>query len=173
MSKLKEYKDQLSPWRKKLHDIIYEADTPAGKLFDIVLLFAIILSVLCVMLESVPEYAAVFTKGFIYIEWGFTILFTIEYVARIITVKKPFKYIFSFYGVVDLLSIVPTYLGLFLTAHTTSLMVIRSLRLLRVFRILKLGVYLKEARTLSIALLARDYDDDHHTGNSNVSRRDS
>jgi len=152
MSKLTDDKELLKPWQQRLHDIIYEAETPAGKMFDILLLVAIVLSVLCVMIESVPEYGQAYEREFVIVEWGFTILFTIEYVARIITIKKPFYYIFSFYGLVDLLSIIPTYLGLFLVANTSSLMVVRSLRLLRVFRILKLGVYLKEARILITAL---------------------
>lgn len=142
----------MRPWQQRLHDIIYEAETPAGKLFDIILLVAIVLSVLCVMIESVPRYGEAYEEQLIVIEWIFTILFSVEYVARIISIKKPFYYIFSFYGVVDLLSIIPTYLGLFLVANTRSLMVVRSLRLLRVFRILKLGMYLKEARVLTSAL---------------------
>ncbi len=145
---------KLRPWQRKLHEIIFEADTFTGKLFDIILLIAIVLSVLVVMLESVQELNDKYSFWFTVIEWGLTILFSIEYIVRIISIKKPFSYIFSFYGVVDLLSIIPTYLGLFVTANASSLTVIRSLRLLRVFRILKLGKYLKEARTLSKALIA-------------------
>ncbi len=144
----------LKPWQKKLHEVIFEADTFAGRLFDIILLFAIVLSVILVMLESIPELGERYGSFFTYTEWGLTILFSIEYVVRIISVKKPFSYIFSFYGVIDLLSIVPTYLGLFTVTDASSLTVIRSLRLLRVFRILKLGKYLKEAKTLSKALSA-------------------
>lgn len=145
----------LKPWQKRLHEIIFEADTFEGKLFDIILLVAIVVSVLVVMLESVPAYGKAYGTWFNYIEWVLTILFSIEYIIRIISIRKPLSYIFSFYGLVDLLSILPTYLGLFLIgANTSSLTVIRSLRLLRVFRILKLGKYLKEAKTLTKALKA-------------------
>ena len=145
----------LKPWQKKLHEVIFEADTFSGKLFYIILLVAILLSVVVVMLESVDEYNTKYGEIFAVIEWGLTILFSIEYIVRIISIKKPFSYIFSFYGIIDLLSIIPTYLGLLpLSADASSLTVIRSLRLLRVFRILKLGKYLKEAKTLSKALSA-------------------
>lgn len=154
MATQKQTDKSLKPWQKKLHEIIFEADTFEGRLFDIILLIAIVLSVLVVMLESVPEYNEALGTWFVYIEWVLTVLFSIEYIIRIISIKKPFSYIFSFYGLVDLLSILPTYLGLFVTANTSSLTVIRSLRLLRVFRILKLGKYLKEARTLSKAIVA-------------------
>jgi voltage-gated potassium channel len=142
---------ELRPWQKKMHEVIFEADTPAGKLFDVILLIAILLSILVVMLESVPKYNYQYHNFFAFIEWVLTALFTVEYLVRIISLKKPLKYILSFYGLVDLLSILPSYLGLIFTG-THSLTVIRSLRLLRVFRILKLGKYLKEAKTLSIAL---------------------
>lgn len=142
---------ELRPWQKKMHEIIFEADTAGGKLFDVTLLVVIILSVIIVMLESVPIYSERYQSIFTVIEWVFTILFSLEYVLRIISLKKPLSYIFSFYGVVDLLSIIPTYLGLFIVG-TNSLTVIRSLRLLRVFRILKLGKYLHEAQTLVSAL---------------------
>lgn len=141
----------LSPWQQKLHEVIFEADTFAGKAFDIILLFAILLSVFIVMLESVPYYGATYHHFFVIIEWTFTILFTLEYILRIISIRKPWSYIFSFYGLVDLLSIIPTYLGLFVVG-THSLAVIRSLRLLRVFRILKLGQYLSDAQNLITAL---------------------
>lgn len=153
MAKKATDRDKLAPWQQKLHDVIYEADTPAGKAFDIVLLVAILLSVLVVMLESVPNYNKHFAVEFNLIEWVFTVLFSLEYVARIVCIRRPISYIISFYGIIDILSIIPTYLGLFITG-TNSLMVIRSLRLLRVFRILKLGQYLKEARSLMAALRA-------------------
>ncbi len=142
---------QLRPWQKRMHEIIFEADTFEGKLFDIILLIAIILSVIVVMLESIPRYSEYYHDVFLAIEWGFTVLFSIEYIVRVISLKKPLNYVFSFYGLVDLLSIIPTYLGIFITG-TNSLTVIRSLRLLRVFRILKLGKYLSEAQSLAIAL---------------------
>tara|TARA_B110000037_G_C17127850_1_gene509233 strand:- start:4234 stop:5088 length:855 start_codon:yes stop_codon:yes gene_type:complete len=155
MSKNEQNLRSLRPWQKKLHEVIFEADTVSGKLFDIILLGAILLSVVIVMLESVPEYNDNYGAFFTVIEWCFTILFSIEYILRIISIRKPFSYIFSFYGIIDLLSIIPTYIGLFpLGTNASSLTVIRSLRLLRVFRILKLGKYLKEAKTLSIALFA-------------------
>jgi len=147
------HKNDLPPWRKKIHEIIFEADTPAGKLFDVVLLIMISLSVVAVMLESVEpirlEHGALLNN----VEWALTILFTLEYLLRIIAVKRPLKYIFSFYGLVDLISIVPTYLSLFTTGAQT-LATVRSLRLLRVFRILKMGRFLKEASTLKYALMA-------------------
>ncbi len=155
MSKSNNKARPLRPWQKKLHEVIFEADTLSGKLFDPILLGAILLSVIVVMLESVDEYNERFGAVFTVIEWGLTILFSIEYIVRIISIRKPFSYIFSFYGIIDLLSIVPTYIGLLpLGADASSLTVIRSLRLLRVFRILKLGKYLKEAKTLSKALIA-------------------
>ncbi len=141
------------PWQKKLHEVIYEADTPAGKLFDVLLLLAIGLSVTVVMLDSVKEIGEKYATEFHVAEWVFTIFFTIEYVLRIVCVRKPFRYIFSFYGIVDLLSIVPTYLGLFST-NATFLKTIRTIRLMRVFRIFKLARYVKEAQVLMKALSA-------------------
>lgn len=126
-------------------------DTPAGKLFDVVLLIAIVVSVIVVMLESVPSLSTRFTREFEIGEWGFTILFTIEYVLRLISARKPLNYVFSFYGVIDLVCILPTYLGLFMTG-AESLMAIRTIRLLRVFRVLKLVRYIKEAQFLISAL---------------------
>lgn len=143
---------RLRPWQRKVHEVIFEADTFAGKLFDILLLIAILLSVATVMLESVPEYGTKYHTFFVRTEWTFTILFSIEYVARLLSISRPIHYIFSFYGIVDLLSIIPTYLGLFVPGNSHSLTVIRSLRLLRVFRILKLGQYLRDAQSLVTAL---------------------
>lgn len=140
-------------WQSKIHEIIFESDTPAGKFFDVVLLWSILLSVVVVMLESVEHLKEVYGFYFTCVEWTFTILFTIEYVARVVSIKKPINYVLSFYGLVDLLSILPTFLGLFIIG-SHSLTVIRSLRLLRVFRILKLGRYLKEVETLRTALKA-------------------
>ena len=143
----------LTPLQKKLHEIIFEADTRPGKWFDILLLWAIVLSVTTVMLESVNSINAVYGKEIKMIEWAFTFIFTIEYLARLYSIGKPLKYVFSFYGVIDLLSIIPTYLGLFV-AGTHTLSIIRSIRLLRVFRILKLAQFMGEAKTLSTALKA-------------------
>ncbi len=143
-------KDRL---RKKIHTIIFEADTPAGKAFDLILLAAILLSVLVVMLESVEKLRSHYGYYFRLTEWVLTILFTIEYVLRIYCVRKPWGYVRSFYGIIDLLAILPTYLSILIAgAHT--LLVIRALRLLRIFRILKLVYFLREARTLARALYA-------------------
>ncbi|MGY8916987.1 MAG: ion transporter [Flavobacteriales bacterium] len=136
---------------KKLHEVIFEADTPMGKLFDVVLLVAILLSVGVVMLESVPEISQEFSKPLRIAEYGFTALFTIEYVLRLIAVKQKSKYVFSFYGAVDLLSILPTFLEILLPG-VASIRVVRIFRLLRVFRVLKLVGFLKEAGVLKKAL---------------------
>ncbi len=138
-------------WRSKLHEIIYEADTPTGKLFDILLLFAIIASIILVMMESVSSIDKNYHDFLNISEWIITILFSIEYIARIISVKKPTKYIFSFYGIIDLLSTIPKYLSFFFVG-SQSLVALRALRLLRVFRILKLTRYIGESTTLMRAL---------------------
>ncbi len=140
-------------WKNKLHEIIYEADTPAGKLFDVILLIAIIASVILVMLESVKSIDVRFHNFLNISEWIITILFTIEYIARIITVKKPIKYITSFYGVIDLLSTIPKYLSL-IFGGVHALAALRALRLLRVFRILKLARFLGASNNLVNALKA-------------------
>jgi len=140
-------------YKKRLHEIIFEADTPKGKLFDVILLITILVSIGVVMLESVPKYHTEFSTELKTAEYIFTILFTIEYILRVISVKKKHKYIFSFYGIVDLLSILPTFIELLLTG-TGSVIVIRILRLLRVFRVLKLVGFLKEAEVLKKALWA-------------------
>ena len=140
-------------WKTKLHEIIYEADTPGGKLFDVVLLIAILASIVFVMLESVTSFDAKYHNFLNISEWIITILFSLEYIARIISVKKPLKYITSFYGVIDLLSTVPKYLSLIFVG-THALVALRALRLLRVFRILKLARYLGASNSLVIALKA-------------------
>ena len=140
-------------WRLRLHEIIFEADTPEGRAFDMVLIAAILLSVLAVMLDSVSGIRARWGNLLQTVEWGFTILFSIEYLLRLICVGKPWKYAVSFFGVVDLLSVVPTYLSLILPA-SRFLLVIRILRVLRIFRVLKLLPYLKEAALLMRALRA-------------------
>ncbi len=137
--------------REKLHEIIFEADTPAGKWFDVFLLIAILISVLVVMLESTPSYGRRYGELFYMLEWILTVFFTLEYLLRIYSVYKPRHYIFSFYGIIDLLSILPTYLSLVL-AGSNSLLVIRSLRLLRVFRIFKMVGFLKQARLITASL---------------------
>lgn len=139
-------------WRYKIHEIIYEADTPMGKLFDIVLLILILLSVIIVMLESVKSIDEQFHDLFLIIEWVITIFFTFEYIARIITVKKPQNYIFSFYGIIDFLSTIPLYLS-FILVGSNFLLTVRAMRLLRVFRILKITRYVGEGNKLKKALI--------------------
>lgn len=134
-----------------LYEIIFEADTKEGKFFDIALLIVILISVALVMLESVPVIQENNRQFLKISEWAITIIFTFEYILRIIIVKKPFRYIFSFYGVIDFLSVIPTYLSL-LIIGSQSLVVIRVLRLLRVFRILKLTRYTNAGKTLARAV---------------------
>lgn len=136
-----------------LYEIIFEADTPGGKLFDVVLLLFILISILLVMLESIPAINAQHQELFQILEWVITGFFTIEYILRIAVVKKPFKYIFSFYGIIDLLAVLPSYLSLIIIG-SHSLIVIRALRLLRVFRIFKLNRYTVAGNNLIRALWA-------------------
>ncbi|MEM7110511.1 MAG: ion transporter [Bacteroidota bacterium] len=144
---------QEKTWKERLFIVIFEADTPLGKFFDIALLIAILLSVLAVMLESVDDIKADHGTSLYIAEWIFTVFFTLEYILRIVIVEKPWRYVRSFFGIVDLLSIIPTYLGLFL-AGAHSLLIIRSIRLLRVFRVLKMVRFLGEASQLTTALKA-------------------
>ena len=147
--------EKLSPLKERLHEIIFEADTREGRLFDIVLITAIIISVLVVLIESIPSIHdnPNYHNPLYAIEWVLTIFFTIEYLLRIYIVLSPRKYMTSFFGIIDLLAILPTYLSLFIEG-TSSLMVIRALRLLRVFRIFKLASFMKEGRTIIKALRA-------------------
>jgi len=138
-------------FKNKLHEIIYEADTHQGKLFDVLLLIAILASIVLVMLESVESFDDKYHDFLNIAEWIITILFSIEYIARIISVKKPAKYIFSFYGIIDLLSTIPKYLS-FVFIGGQSLVALRALRLLRVFRILKLTRYIGESTNFVRAL---------------------
>lgn len=140
-------------WRKRLHEIVFEADTPAGRAFDVALVVLILAAVLCVMLETVSSLPPAVHEGLVVAEWAFTILFTIEYAARLLCVGRPLRYATSFLGIVDLLAVLPTYLSLLFPGSQT-LLVIRALRLLRIFRVLKLGRYLSEAAALRAALLA-------------------
>jgi len=142
---------QSEPLRGRIHEIIFEAETPAGKAFDVALLWAILLSVLTVLLDSVSSIQTQYGDQLRILEWGFTLLFTVEYALRIYCVTRPSRYIGSFFGLVDLISILPTYLSLFI-AGSQSLLVIRALRLLRIFRVLKLAQYLGEATLLMNAL---------------------
>lgn len=149
---MKEHKVQ-SGWRHRLHEVIYEADTPAGKFFDIVLFFLIVVSVLLVMLESVDQIDDKYHKLLLTFEWVITIFFSFEYLARIISIKKPLKYIFSFYGIIDFISTIPLYLS-YIFAGSQVLLAVRAFRLLRIFRILKLVKFLGEASQLKAALKA-------------------
>lgn len=142
-----------SQLRYRLHEIIFEADTPAGKWFDVALIIAIVTSVLVVMLDSVNDLQLAYGQYFYLAEWTFTLLFTVEYLLRLSCIRRPLKYASSFFGVVDLLSILPTYIGLLLPSGK-YLLVIRILRLLRIFRVLKLVQYVGEANYLLRALRA-------------------
>ena len=143
----------LSGWQKKMNVIIFGTDTFWGKTFDIILLIVIILSIITVMLESVKSIAVNYGNELTIIEWIFTIMFSIEYLARIAASPKPFKYIFSFLGIIDFLAITPTFLNIFFTG-SHALVVIRSIRLIRIFRIFKLARYMGGARTILTALRA-------------------
>jgi len=140
-------------WRDVLFEVIFEADTPAGKWFDIVLIICIVLSVTVVMLDSVgsvsAEYGELLKAG----EWFFTIVFTIEYILRLLCVGTPIRYAVSFFGIVDLLAILPTYVGLLIRAGQ-PLSVIKVLRVLRIFRVLKMGHHTRQAALLKQALYA-------------------
>ena len=140
-------------WRLRLHEVIFEADTRAGKAFDVALLLCIVVSVTAVVLESVASIRAQYGGPLRAAEWLFTILFTVEYVLRLACVRRPARYAVSFFGIVDLLAIVPTYLSIFFTG-SQSLIVIRALRLLRVFRVFKLAHFIGEAETLRRAMRA-------------------
>lgn len=141
----------MRPWQYKLHSIIFESNTFYGKLFDIALLACILLSVIVVMIDSVPPYHAKYADIFYAIEWVFTILFTAEYILRLFCIRKPMAYALSWMGIIDLCAIIPTYISL-LVAGTQYLLVLRALRLLRIFRIFKLWHFLDEGRFLLEAL---------------------
>ncbi len=141
------------PWRLKLQEVIYESNTPAGKAFDIALLIAIVASTLIVMLDSIVSWHIQYGHFAFVAEWAFTILFTIEYILRLIAIRKPLSYVFSPLGLIDLLAIIPSFLSIVLPG-AQSLLVFRSLRLLRVFRIFKLTRFLTEMQFLTGALRA-------------------
>ena len=142
--------------KHRLHEIVFEADTKQGKLFDIVLLVTIVLSIICVLLESIDSINADFRQILHIAEWVFTVLFTVEYILRVALIGKPMKYVFSFYGIVDLLAVLPSYLVIFFSG-AQSLIVIRSLRLMRIFRIFKLVRFLGEAQQLMVAMKSSLY----------------
>lgn len=139
--------------KNKLYEIIFEADTPAGKYFDLLLIVIIVLSIIVVMLESVSSLGDQYGRAFYIAEWFFTLLFTVEYIVRLYCVPRPLKYAKSFFGVVDLLSFLPTYIDLLIPGSHLFL-VVRVLRLLRIFRVLKLVQYIGEAEVLFEALKA-------------------
>ncbi len=139
--------------RKLLFEWLFEADTPTGKLFNISLLVAIVLSVIVVLIESVPEWQHGNRQFFISLEWFFTVIFTLEYLLRLYASPKRMRYVFSFYGIIDLLTILPAYLSIFMVG-AQSLLIIRAIRLLRVFRILKITRYSSAGDTLGRALKA-------------------
>ena len=134
----------MAPHRQKLYDIIFGTDTPAGKLFDVCLIYAIVISVLAMMFDSVLAVDHRWRAVFTYVEWFFTLLFTLEYIVRIYCSPNRLLYMRSFYGVIDLLSILPAYLGLFIPGANYLLM-LRLFRVLRIFRIFKLMRYISEA----------------------------
>jgi voltage-gated potassium channel len=145
------HSNDLSPLQNRIHEVIFEADTKAGKLFDVVLLVFIVVSVAITMLDSLTIHSKRINNWLYILEWVVTIGFTIEYALRLYCVNRPIKYVFSFFGIIDLLSLIPTYLGLiFVESH--YLTVIRILRLLRIFRIFKLAPYIKESNLLLISL---------------------
>jgi voltage-gated potassium channel len=152
---MNDQRDQPSdvPWRRQLYEVIFLHHTRGGRVFDVALLVAIAASVTVVLLESVTGVRERYGRALVVAEWAFTILFTIEYVLRIVCVRDPRAYVLSPLGIVDLVSIVPTYLSLVL-GGTQTLAVVRALRLLRVFRVLKMPNYLSEASRLSSALRA-------------------
>ena len=137
--------------KERLYEIIFEADTREGKIFDLILLVIILVSIALVMLESVPFIRDNHGHMLKLSEWVITLIFTIEYILRVFIVKKPFRYIFSFYGVIDFLAVIPTYISLIIVG-SHSLVVIRVLRLLRIFRILKLTRYTQAGRNLARAM---------------------
>ncbi|MEO1129012.1 MAG: ion transporter [Planctomycetota bacterium] len=149
----KSTQDNGMSWRDKLHEIVFEADTPAGKAFDVVLIVAILTSVAVVVISTLKWAQGSPAKEiFLGVEWMFTALFTVEYVLRLCIVRRPLKYAFSFFGIIDLLSILPAFIGIFVPG-SERLLVVRTLRLLRIFRIFKLARYLSEATALRQALL--------------------
>lgn len=139
--------------RKRLYDIIFEADTPAGKIFDVALLVLIAASILIVILESVATVQVRYGVLLLQLEWAFTILFTIEYLLRLYTTKNAWGYAKSFFGVIDLLAILPTYLSLF-AIGSKQLLIIRAFRLIRIFRIFKLSPFLLASATIANSLRA-------------------
>jgi voltage-gated potassium channel len=149
----KEFGRPPQGWRRRMYEVIFESETPAGRAFDKIIIVAILVSVSVVIADSVPSLNRRFRIAFDVAEWFFTILFTVEYLARAISVQRPWSYARSFFGIVDLLSVLPTYLAVFFP-EMHALIDIRILRLLRIFRILKLTDYMVEYQLLAEALTA-------------------
>ena len=145
---------RFNDWRDQVFDIIYKTDTKLGKAFDVLLILSILLSVFAVLLDSVERINARHGEWLYLVEWFFTILFSIEYIVRVCVNPRPLKYIFSFYGLVDLLSVIPTYISLFIPG-TNEFLVIRIVRVLRIFRVLRLSHYIHQANFLLSALTSR------------------
>ena len=145
--------ESASGWRQRVHEIVFESETAAGRAFDVTVIILILLSVAAVILESVRDARDVFGPELRIAEWFFTVLFTLEYILRLLAVKRPLRYALSFYGLVDLIAIVPTYLSLFIPG-TQFFLTVRILRLLRIFRILKLAEYTSASRIITSALIA-------------------
>lgn len=148
-----EYGPAHDGWRAGVYRVVFESDTRAGVLFDKVLVVAIVASILGVMLDSEPTFHARWAGELLAMEWFFTVLFTAEYVARLACLRRPSRYAFSFYGVIDLLAVLPVYLAL-LMPGLHVLIDVRVIRLLRIFRIFKLASYLREFNVLRGALEA-------------------
>jgi voltage-gated potassium channel len=141
-------------WRHELHEMVFETHTTSGRIFDIVLLVAIVTSVIIVMLDSVPSLHHQYKVEYHRAEWAFTILFTVEYLLRVCLTKHPFRFVFSFLGIVDLVAILPTYATLFVGGDAQTLLMLRALRLLRIFRIFRLSHFLNDLHFLSSALIS-------------------
>lgn len=144
-------KTKIDNWRFRLHEVIYESNTKSGKAFDVALLFAIFTSIMLVMMDSVKEIHAQYGSIIYTFEWIFTILFTIEYILRLISLKKPLNFVFSLLGIIDLIALIPSYLSIFIPG-AQALLAFRALRLLRVFRIFKLWEFLSEINFLTSAI---------------------
>lgn len=153
MRRIDEKEEPAAGWRHNIHEIVFESETPAGRIFDVTLIGLILLSVAAVILESVRGIRDVLGPELYIAEWFFTFLFTLEYILRLLAVRRPFRYALSFYGLVDLIAVLPTYLSLFVPG-TQYFLAIRILRLLRIFRILKLSEYISESRIITTALKA-------------------
>ncbi|MEQ3691033.1 MAG: ion transporter, partial [Flavobacterium sp.] len=153
MVKMLQTKTFLEKIRQKIYIVIYGTNTVSGRLFDLILLGVIVLSVILVMLETVEGFDTKYHNEVVFLEWIITAFFTIEYILRIITTRKPIRYIFSFYGIIDLIAVLPMYLSLFLTG-TSVLTIVRAFRLLRLFKILNHPKFTGQSLHLREALIA-------------------